>query len=177
MDAINILMKPSSGLCNMECDYCFYCDETQKREQESYGFMSDETLKNVIRKSVLAADKYCAIAFQGGEPTLIGLEFFEKVIEYVKHYNKRNIQIEYALQTNGYGITKEWCEFFAKNNFLLGLSIDGLEFTHNTYRHNKKGEDTYQRIKETAVLFDEYKIEYNILTVVHSKTAPHIKEI
>ncbi|HIT90433.1 MAG TPA: anaerobic sulfatase maturase [Candidatus Merdenecus merdavium] len=177
MKTVNMLIKPSSGLCNMKCDYCFYCDEAQKREQESYGFMSDQTLKNVIRKSVLAAEHSCTIGFQGGEPTLIGLEFFQQVISYVNQYNKRKIQILYTLQTNGYGITKEWCEFFKKHNFLLGLSVDGVESIHNSYRHNKKGEGTYKRILETVSLFEQYQIEYNILTVVHEKTAKNIKEI
>ena len=70
MPAISVLMKPSSGMCNMDCDYCFYCDETAKRQQESYGFMSEQTLKNVIRKTMLRAEGMVSYAFQGGEPTL-----------------------------------------------------------------------------------------------------------
>ena len=75
MPPISVLMKPSSGMCNMHCDYCFYCDETQKRIQESYGFMSEQTLKNVIRKTMLRAEGAASYAFQGGEPTLRGLDF------------------------------------------------------------------------------------------------------
>ena len=104
MPPVNLLIKPASGMCNMHCDYCFYCDETQKRNQASYGFMSEQTLKNVIRKVVLGAAGSCTIAFQGGEPTLCGLKYFEKVIELVDHYNYKHIHIDYALQTNGYGM-------------------------------------------------------------------------
>ena len=78
MPPISVLMKPSSGMCNMHCDYCFYCDEAQKRLQKSYGFMSEETLKNVIRKTILRAEGVVSYAFQGGEPTLRGLDFFPR---------------------------------------------------------------------------------------------------
>ena len=88
MPPISVLMKPSSGMCNMKCDYCFYCDETQKRIQESYGFMSEQTLKNVIRKTMLCAEGAVSYAFQGGEPTLRGIDFFEKVVYYHIHNTK-----------------------------------------------------------------------------------------
>ena len=91
MPPISVLMKPSSGMCNMKCDYCFYCDEAQKRIQESYGFMSEQTLKNVIRKTMLRAEGAVSYAFQGGEPTLRGIDFFEKVVEFEKQYNKHGI--------------------------------------------------------------------------------------
>lgn len=76
MPPISLLIKPASGLCNMHCDYCFYCDEATNRKQASYGLMTEQTLKNVIRKTVLKAENMCTIAFQGGEPTLCGLPFF-----------------------------------------------------------------------------------------------------
>lgn len=177
MPPVNLLIKPASGLCNMKCDYCFYCDETEKREQASYGLMNEKTLKNVIRKAVLYAEGSCTIAFQGGEPTLCGLPYFEKVIEYVDHYNRNNVRIDYALQTNGFGITEEWCQFFVRNHFLVGLSIDGLKSIHDQYRHSKSGEGSFDRIMETVRLFDKYKVEYNILTVVHRQVAENIRTI
>lgn len=84
MPTISVMMKPSSGMCNMQCDYCFYCDEAQKRIQESYGFMSEDTLKNIIRKTMLNADNAVNYAYQGGEPTLRGIAFFEKAVEFQK---------------------------------------------------------------------------------------------
>ena len=89
-------------MCNMHCDYCFYCDEAQKRLQKSYGFMSDETLKNVIRKTILRAEGVISYAFQGGEPTLRGLDFFKKAVAYEKQYNRNHIKVQNAFQTNGY---------------------------------------------------------------------------
>ena len=132
MPPISVLMKPSSGMCNMKCDYCFYCDETQKRIQESYGFMSEQTLKNVIRKTMLRAEGAVSYAFQGGEPTLRGIDFFEKVVEFEKQYNKHGIRVNNALQTNGYLINEAWCEFFQKNHFLIGLSVDGTKEIHDS---------------------------------------------
>lgn len=94
MPAISILMKPSSSMCNMSCDYCFYCDEAQKRSQESYGFMSEQTLKNVIRKTMLRAEGMISYTFQGGEPTLRGIEFFQKAVAYQKQYNKNAVTVD-----------------------------------------------------------------------------------
>ena len=177
MPPVNLLIKPASGLCNMKCDYCFYCDETEKREQASYGLMDQKTLKNVIRKAVLYAEGTCTIAFQGGEPTLCGLDYFQKTIEYVNQYNKHGIHIHYALQTNGFAITEEWCEFFVRHHFLIGLSVDGLKDIHDKYRHSPEGGGTYDRVMKTMAMFDKYHVEYNILTVVHQQVAMNIKEI
>ena len=94
MPAISVLMKPSSSMCNMACDYCFYCDEAQKGSQESYGFMSEQTLKNVIQKSMLRAEGMISYTFQGGEPTLRGIEFFQKAVAYQKQYNKNAVTVD-----------------------------------------------------------------------------------
>lgn len=94
MPAISVLMKPSSSMCNMSCDYCFYCDEAKKRSQESYGFMSEQTLKNVIRKTMLRAEGMISYTFQGGEPTLRGIEFFQKAVAYQKQYNKNAVTVD-----------------------------------------------------------------------------------
>lgn len=177
MPPISVLMKPASGMCNMSCDYCFYGDETKKREQESYGFMSEQTLKNVIRRTMLRAEGSVTYAFQGGEPTLRGLDFFEKVVAYEKQYNKFKIQVHNALQTNGFLIDEAWCKFLKENQFLVGISIDGIEKTHDLYRHTKSGDATFARVKHTTELFDQYGVDYNILTVVNLKVAQNIKEI
>ncbi len=177
MPAISVLMKPSSGMCNMSCDYCFYCDEAQKRIQESYGFMSEQTLKNVIRKTMLRAEGMVSYAYQGGEPTLRGIDFFRKAIEYQRQYNRNGIQVNNALQTNGLLLNEEWCEFFKENHFLIGISIDGIKETHDCYRHTKSGESVYDRVLRATQLMDQYGVDYNILTVVNQKVAAHIKEI
>lgn len=177
MPPINVLMKPSSSLCNMSCQYCFYCDEAAKREQNSYGFMSDDTLKNVIRRTLPRAEYTISYAYQGGEPTLCGLEFFEEAVEYQKQYNQNGIRIFNALQTNGYAIDEAWCKFLKENDFLVGLSIDGTKEIHNSLRCDKSGGGTYERILHTAELFDRYGVQYNILTVVTSALAGNAKNV
>lgn len=177
MPAISVLMKPSSGMCNMICDYCFYCDETQKRTQESFGFMSEQTLKNIIRKTMLRAEGMISYAWQGGEPTLRGLDFFRRAVEYQKQYNKNGIQVQNALQTNGYGLNEAWCEFFRGHHFLIGLSVDGTKDIHDAVRHSRNGEPTYDKIMHSAKLLDQYGVEYNILTVVTAEVAENIRKI
>lgn len=177
MPPMSVLIKPASGNCNMKCDYCFYYDEQNKRSISSFGIMNDRTLKNVMRKTVLHSEGFCSIAFQGGEPTLAGIDFFRKVIEYEKHYNRKHIRVEYALQTNGLNINEEWCRFFKENQFLIGLSVDGTRDIHDKYRHTKSGNTTHEQMIEAAGLLDKYGVDYNILTVVHGKVAERIDEI
>ena len=178
MPAISVMIKPSSGMCNMSCDYCFYRDETQKRSQESYGFMSEKTLKNVIRKTMLRAEGMISYAFQGGEPTLRGLAFFQKVVEYQNQYNKNKIQVHNALQTNGLLIDEDWCRFLKENHFLVGVSLDGTKDIHDTYRHTRKeGGPTFDLVCSAIRLMESYGVDFNILTVVNQAAAENIQEI
>lgn len=177
MPPISVMIKPASGLCNMKCDYCFYSDEAKKRTCETYGYMTEQTLKNVIRKTIRSAEYYVNYAFQGGEPTLRGIEFFEKAVKFQEKFNKHGIAVNNSIQTNGYNINEDWCKFLKNNNFLVGLSIDGTQYTHDFYRHDKNGATTFDRIKKAAELMSEYSIKYNILTVVNDKVASNILEI
>ena len=172
-----ILIKPASGLCNMRCDYCFYCDEMDKREQAFRGMMSEDTVKNLIRKAMRQADREICFAFQGGEPTLRGIGFFRKVIEFEQRFNRNNVHVINTLQTNGFAIDDEWCRFFKEHDFLIGVSADGTEAVHDRYRHDAAGGATYARIKKTTEMFDRYGVEYNILTVVTRQIAERAGEI
>ena len=171
MPPISVMMKPSSSLCNMSCRYCFYCDEASKREQDSYGFMSEETLRNVIRRTLLRAEGRISYAYQGGEPTLRGLDFFKQAVAFQRQYNHQGIRVSNALQTNGYAIDEAWCRFLKENDFLVGLSVDGTRELHDTFRRDKSGAGTYDRVLHAAELFDRYEVPYNILTVVTSALA------
>lgn len=172
-----LLIKPASGLCNMRCEYCFYCDEIENRTIKSYGMMSEETIQNLIKKALFQAENDICFAFQGGEPTLRGLEFFEKVIHYEQRFNRNHVRILNTLQTNGYGLNEQWCAFFKEHQFLLGVSVDGTAAVHNLHRHDAAGNPTYERIKKNLRLLDKYEVEYNILTVVTRQAAENIKEI
>lgn len=177
MPAISVLMKPASGMCNMTCAYCFYCDESSKRDRQSYGFMAEETLKNVIRKTMPNATGLISYAYQGGEPSLRGLDFFEKAVYYQNKYNRNGVKVYNAFQTNGFAMDEAWCRFFKQHHFLVGLSVDGTKSTHDLYRHDKEGNGTYERVINAARLMDQHGLDYNILTVVNKNVAAHITEI
>lgn len=177
MKDIYVMMKPVSGLCNMRCQYCFYMDEMENREKGNCGFMSEETLEHIIEKALLVTDEVCTFAYQGGEPTLAGIEFFEKSIKFQEKYNKKKIKIQNVLQTNGYALDEKWCRFFAENGFLIGVSVDGIKETHDKYRKTIAGEETYFKILENIRMLEKYGVEYNVLTVINGKTAPKIGRI
>lgn len=170
-------MKPSSGMCNLSCEYCFYCDETQKRAQASYGFMTEETLRNVIRKTMLRAEGAISYMFQGGEPSLRGLDFYKKAVMLQKQYNKHGVRVTNAFQTNGYLLDEEWCRFFRENHFLVGISLDGIRETHDRYRRTGSGGDTYEKVLAATELLDDNQVDYNILTVVTRDVGEKIEEI
>lgn len=175
MPPIYVLIKPSSGNCNLRCEYCFYYDTMAKREQPSYGFMTEQTLEAVIREVLAFAEGECTIAYQGGEPTLRGLDFFKKSIELQKKHNVNKVRINNALQTNGYSIDREWAEFFAEHKFLIGVSIDGVPKVHDRYRKNAKGEGSFHQVIKTVDLFRSTGVEFNILSVVNGKSARQIE--
>ncbi|SHO54017.1 anaerobic sulfatase maturase [Anaerocolumna xylanovorans] len=175
MPPISVLIKPSSGNCNLRCNYCFYYDTISKRSQPNYGFMSEAVLEQVLQKVLAYAEGECTIAYQGGEPTLIGLDFFKKSIELQHKYNINHVKIYNAIQTNGYYSDKEWARFYAENNFLVGVSLDGGPKTHDLYRLNAKGEGSFYRVMDTISLFKKYNVQFNILSVVNSKTASQIE--
>ncbi len=177
MPPISVLMKPASGMCNLHCEYCFYCDEASKRVQESFGMMSEETLKNVIRRTLLRAEGAASYAFQGGEPTLRGLDFFEKVIFYQQKYNKNHVRIQNALQTNGMLLDEDWCDFLQRNHFLVGVSVDGTKRVHDAYRCKPDGNGSFEQVSHAIKLLERYRVDFNILTVVHNLAAEHIEEI
>ena len=177
MPPISAMIKPASGLCNMRCKYCFYADEMKKRGQSSYGMMTEETLRNVIKELLSYADGSCTIAFQGGEPTLAGLNLYQKCLQIEREYNSKDLKISHALQTNGFVLDQEWCRFFAENHFLIGLSLDGICSTHDALRKDLIGQGTYSHTLNAANMLSEAGVEYNILTVVNRKTAPRIRRI
>lgn len=176
MPPISVLVKPSSGNCSLRCDYCFYYDTMSKREQPSYGFMSEETLEAVIRRVLAFAEGSCTIAYQGGEPTLSGLPFFERSMEYQEKYNVNHVKIFNAIQTNGYHLDNRWAEFFVKHHFLVGVSLDGGPKLHDHYRKTPSGEGSFTQVMRNVEMLKKAGVEFNILSVVNAKTAPQIKK-
>ncbi len=174
MPPLNLLIKPASGRCNMRCRYCFYADETSRREVRDYGLMEESVLEEMTRKALAHAENVCTFGFQGGEPTLRGLDFFRRAVEYQQKYNVNHVRIENALQTNGLLIDGEWADFLAREKFLVGLSMDGMASLHNRNRPDAKGEGTLRRVLDTAALLKEKGVTFNTLTVVTGDTADKI---
>ena len=172
MHNVNLLIKPASGMCNLKCEYCFYNDVSQRREKTSFGFMSIETFEEIIKKAIDYSERELTVAFQGGEPTLIGLDFYKKAVELEKKYNKKNIIINNALQTNGVTLDEEWADFFKENDFLIGVSLDGIRETHNKNRGN-----SFDEVFKTIELFKSRGVQFNVLTVINNITAKKAKEI
>lgn len=171
MPSASILIKPTSSNCNINCGYCFYQCLSSNREEYSKGFMSEETLDELVRQAIDYADGYLAFAFQGGEPTLAGIDFFRRVVEFQKKYNTKGLTIENTIQTNGILIDEAWAQFLAENHFLVGLSLDGPKKLHDRYRKDIAGNGTFETLMHTVALFEEYGVEYNILTVITGDAA------
>ena len=177
MRSIHLLIKPASGMCNLNCRYCFYHDIVEKREQRSYGFMSEETLEAVIEKALRYAEQDCTIAFQGGEPTLAGLDFYKKVVEFQKKHNRKGVRVHNAIQTNGMLLDGQWADFLRDNHFLVGISLDGVKEMHDCNRLDARWEGTFGRVMDAISLLERHGVEYNVLTVVNRQTAARATRI
>ena len=177
MPPIQLLIKPASGSCNLRCRYCFYEDEMSLRSTANYGIMSRETLEAVVEKSLAYADRSCGFTFQGGEPTLAGLDFFRELMRLEEKHNRKGVQISNAIQTNGFGLDEAWAAFFAESHFLVGVSLDGNKYTHDACRVGPDGGGTFEVVMKTIALFERFSVEYNILTVVNRATAERADKI
>ena len=177
MKNLNLLIKPASSGCNLRCVYCFYYDVADNRSVKNYGIMSDETLENMIKKAFDEVEWQINFAFQGGEPSVAGLDFFYKFHALVDNYNTKKINTTFAFQTNGTLLNKKWTELFKKYNYLVGVSLDGNKDIYDTFRIDKKGDETFHRVKKALNLLKKEKVEFNILTVVNKLTAQNGKLI
>ncbi len=137
--AFHVLAKPTGAICNLACRYCFYL-KCEHLYPESRFRMSDEVLESYIRQYLGAQQApEATIAWQGGEPTLMGLEFFRRSVELAERYKMPGMRVAYTIQTNGPRLTSEWCEFFRENNVLVGISIDGPRSLHDVFRVDRQG--------------------------------------
>lgn len=163
---MNLLIKPASGSCNLRCRYCFYADEMTHRETANLGMMSQRTAENTVKFALDNSVVSCSFMFQGGEPTLCGLKFFENFVRLVGRYNEKRLPVSFAIQTNGCLIDDSFAKFFAESDFLVGLSLDGPEFINDKNRVDANGDSSFGRVLETVGLFEKYGVKYNILSVV-----------
>ena len=177
MPQMNILIKPASGSCNMRCKYCFYADETKKRDAASYGAMSMATAENLVRRAMESAEEECVFGFQGGEPTLRGLDFFRDFVALVRKYDAGRAKVSFSIQTNGLLLDEQWAAFLKENDFLVGLSMDGDRQTHDLNRVDVNGAGTFSRVLRAARLLEKAAVPFNILTVVNSRVARSVDSV
>jgi len=167
------MAKPTGSACNLHCGYCFFLKK--ERLYPGSDFRMSVQVHEAYIRQLLESHKTpsVTVAWQGGEPTLMGLDFFRHSLELQEKYRKPGIHIENTFQTNGILLNDEWCRFFRENNFLVGLSLDGPRELHDFYRKDKAGRGTFDRVVRAARLLQKHKVECNILCTVNSKNAAH----
>lgn len=163
----HVLTKPIGPICNLDCRYCFYLEKESLYPSERKWKMDDTTLDEYVRQYIASQPgREVSFAWQGGEPTLLGVNFFRRAVELQRKYADGK-RITNALQTNGTLLDDEWCEFLAKHEFLIGLSIDGPRELHDHYRVDKKGEGSFDEVVRGLNLLKKHGVEFNTLTVVN----------
>ena len=174
---IHVLAKPSGATCNLACSYCFFLDKELLYPNSNFR-MSDEVLETYIRQLIEShRSPQVTVAWQGGEPTLMGVDFYRRAIAYQDKYRKPGMTFENTMQTNGTLLDDEWCQFFKENNFLIGISIDGPRHLHDTYRVDKGGKGTFDKVMRGLRLLQKHDVEYNILVTVNQNNADYPLEV
>lgn len=169
----HMMAKPASYRCNLKCDYCFYLEKeemmTPAAAHSQSDKMSESMLKRYVRDYIRSnASDEIDFAWQGGEPTLAGLDFYKNVVKYQKQYADGKV-ITNSFQTNAVAINRQWAQFFADNNFLIGVSVDGSQAVHDKYRISVNGNPTFERVKHAIELLKEYNVAFNTLTVINDQ--------
>jgi uncharacterized protein len=177
----HVMAKPIGPICNLDCKYCFYLEKEslypQEGPQVETWAMRDDVLESYIRQFIAAHDTAVVnFAWQGGEPTLLGVDYFRRVVELEKQYANGK-RIANAFQTNGVLLNDAWATFFRENEFLVGVSIDGPRELHDAYRVDKGGQPTFDRVMRGIEVLKRNKVEFNTLTTVHSANADSPLEV
>lgn len=173
----HVMVKPRGALCDLDCAYCFYLDKQALYPGSAFR-MSDELLDHYVRETIAArSGPVVTFAWQGGEPTLAGLAFFEQVVALQARHRPDGVTIHNTLQTNAVSLDDAWCRFFKAHAFLVGVSLDGPQALHDVYRVDKAGRPTFERVRHGLQLLDRHDVETNILTTLHAANAPHPLEV
>jgi uncharacterized protein len=174
---IHLVVKPIGPVCNLNCKYCFYLEKQALFGSKEQYRMSDEVLSAFII-NYISSQPTPVIEFlwQGGEPTLLGIESFKRVLDFQKRFSEGKT-ITNALQTNGTLLTDEWCRFLKENKFLVGISLDGPKEINDRYRRDRQGNGTFDRVMRGLKLLQKHKVEYNVLACVARETAVNPLEV
>ena len=175
--AFHVMTKPRGAVCNLDCKYCYFL----KKEVLYPGVelrMNDNVLESYTRQYIEAQRvPEVTFAWQGGEPTLMGLEFFERTVEFQNKYREPGMKVINTLQTNGTTLDDDWCAFFKEHDFLIGLSLDGPRELHDKYRLDKGGKASFDRVMKGLELLKKHQVEFNILTSVHAGNVEHALDV
>lgn len=172
--AFHVMAKPTGAQCNLDCAYCFFLKKSALYPDSDFR-MSDAVMDRYVRQTIRYGQP--TIAWQGGEPTLMGLDFFRRVVAAEQKHAKPGTWIENTIQTNGILIDEEWCRFLHDNRFLVGISLDGPRAMHDVYRRDKGGNPTFDRVVRAVRLLQEHKVEFNILCTVNAVNSQHPLEV
>ena len=165
--AFHVMVKPTGAVCNLNCSYCFYLDKSSLYPDGKFH-MSDEVLESYLQQLIEAHQTHSVtVAWQGGEPTLMGLDFYRKAVSLQNKYRKPGMTFENTLQTNGTLLDDDWCRFLKENDFLVGISIDGPGELHDICRKDKRGQGTFDKVIAGLHLLRKYGVDYNILATVN----------
>jgi len=176
-NAFHVMAKPTGARCNLACDYCFFLKKERLYPGSEFR-MSDDVMENYIRQTITAHTvPQVTIAWQGGEPTLMGLDFFRRAVEIELDVMRPGMTVENTLQTNGVLLDEAWCKFLHEKRFLVGLSLDGPREMHDAYRRDKAGNSVFDKVVRAARLMQEHQVEFNILCTVNAVNSQHPLEV
>jgi uncharacterized protein len=177
----HVIAKPTGAICNIECRYCFYLEKEQLYDHPTRASfrMADDVLARYVQQYIEAQPRGQEVNFswQGGEPTLMGLEFFRRVVALQKQHARAGQAVTNALQTNGILLDDEWCAFLRDEGFLVGISIDGSEALHDRYRLDLAGRGTFARVMQGLEALARNQVPFNVLAVVHDANGDHGAEV
>jgi uncharacterized protein len=177
-EAFHLLAKPTGAVCNLDCSYCFFLSKEMLYPGSRFR-MADELLEAYMEQLIEAHSHVpeVQIAWQGGEPTLMGVDFFRRSVELANRYLKSGQRALYTIQTNGTLLDSEWSAFFRENDFLVGISIDGPRELHDAYRVNKGGKGSFDQVMAGLEHLKAAGVEWNALTTIHAANADHGREV
>ncbi|QSZ66373.1 anaerobic sulfatase maturase [Methanofollis aquaemaris] len=173
----HLLVKPTGARCNLSCRYCFYLAKARLYPEGRFR-MSEEVLEAFIGQYLRSQQgPSVTIAWQGGEPALMGLAFFERAMELVEEYRRPGTRVEHTFQTNGTLLDDAWCRFFRAHDVLVGISLDGPRAYHDVFRVDRQGRGSFERVMAGLRLLQRHGVEHNLLACVHAANADHPREV
>ncbi len=176
MQPFTLLIKPTGSDCNVDCEYCFYKCRAPEVGQGRQR-MSEQVLEKLVKDYMQLRFALAGFAWQGGEPTLMGLDFYKKAVELQKQYGIAGQEVGNSLQTNAILLNEKWCRFLHENNFLVGISIDGPKEFHDHYRLDHSGAGTFERVMRAIENCKQYQVEFNTLTLINAKNVAHPEQV